>query len=108
MKFFPRNFKLKLAVFATGCLLSAGCVDNPGPGKPATAKVTPDDNAAVAALEKAGCSLKKNAAGQVTEIAVSSDTDFSETMKYLVGVPNVTIARFGGPGMNDKGMAYLS
>ena len=29
-------------------------------------------------------------------------------MKHLAGIPNVTIARFGGPGMNDKGMAYLS
>ncbi|MEZ6034902.1 MAG: hypothetical protein R3C17_17560 [Planctomycetaceae bacterium] len=67
-----------------------------------------DDQAAVAALEKAGCSLQKNAAGLVTEIAVSSDADFSEPLKYLAGIPNVTAARFGGPGMNDDGMKFLS
>ena len=108
MRSFPRNLTRNLTVFATGCCLFAGCIDNSGPGKPPVATVTSDDSAAVAALEKADCHLKKNAAGLVTEIAVSSDTDFSETMKYLSGVPHVTVARFGGPGMNDKGMAFLS
>ena len=86
----------------------AGCGESSDPGKAAGVKITPDDEAAVAALEKSGCSLTKNAAGLVTEIAVSSDTDFSEPLKYLAGVPNITIARFGGPGMNDNGMKFLS
>ena len=108
MRLFARTFHRNLAVFAICSFLFAGCVETSSPGKAQNGNATPDDQVAVAALEKAGCSLKKDAAGLVTEIAVSSDTDFSETLKHLVGVPNITLARFGGPGMNDKGMAFLS
>ena len=68
MKFPPRNFNLQSAgvIGCFGCFLFVGCVENPGPGKAANTKVMPDDKAAVAALEKAGCSLKQDAAGLVT------------------------------------------
>ncbi len=93
-------------------LFSTGCEQSSGPStqglQSSQSAVTPDDAAAVAALEKAGCSLKKNADGMVTEIAVSADTDFSESMKHLAGVPNIAVARFGGPGMNDAGMQSLA
>ena len=92
--------------------LTVGCqpVADSKNGAPAVSQTaaTPDDAAAVAALETAGCSLKKDASGQVTEIAVSADEDFSEALKNLAGIPNVTVARFGGPGMNDVGMQSLS
>lgn len=69
--------------------------------------VQPDDRDAVAALEAAGCRLTKNENGVVTEIAVSSDSPFTDVMPSLAGVPNITVARFGGPGMTDEAMVHL-
>ncbi|MFZ9088901.1 MAG: leucine-rich repeat domain-containing protein [Planctomycetaceae bacterium] len=70
--------------------------------------VIPDDAEAVAGLEAAGCRLTKDEAGLVTEISVSSDTDFTETATLLAGLKNVRTARFGGPGMNDAALAGIS
>ena len=108
MKYLQLNTHRPLALLVAGIFFFAGCTNSSSTNKSGTAKATPDDPAAVAALEKAGCRLTKNVDGIVTEIAVSSDSDFSETMKHLSGIPNVTIARFGGPGMNDKCMQFLS
>ena len=102
------TFTHTLLFLLASSILFVGCQKPATPGKAAAPKLAPDDPAAVAALEKAGCSLKKNADGIVTQIAVSATGDISETMKHLAGVPNVTTARFGGPGMNDSGMQFLS
>ncbi len=102
---------ISLTTILSFALLISGCQNSTESNSKATSpKVVgaADDPAAVAALEQAGCSLKKNSDGLVTEIAVSADVDFSETLKNLSGIPNVTVARFGGPGMNDKGMQSLS
>ena len=98
-----------LAACITGTF---GCSDSAssknGPNAANKAATTPDDLVAVAALEKAGCRLTKDGAGVVREIAVTSDSDFSDSLKYLAGIPNTTAARFGGPGMNDAGMQALA
>ena len=101
-----RVFVLVITGLLVGCQNSSVPENSGEAAKRTTA--TPDDATVVAALEKAGCSLKKNSDGLVTEIAVSADTDFSESMKHLAGVPNITVARFGGPGMNDAGMQSLA
>lgn len=98
--------RARLPLIAAACFLLSGCVDSSNSGKKASV-ATPDDPKAIAALEAAGCRLTKNAAGLVTEISVSADTDFSKTLKHLAGTPNITSARFGGPGMNDEGMASI-
>ena len=75
--------------------------------------VLADDPAAVAALEQAGFSLKKNAAGGVTEISVSVSADkdlnaVSAALQQLAGLHSVTVARLGGPGLQDAAMQPLS
>ena len=108
MKNLSFTTRFHLAFLVAGFFCVAGCKDSASTSKAGIGKVTPDVPVAIAALEKAGCRLKKDAQGLVTEIAVSSDSDFSETMKHLSGIPNVTLARFGGPGMNDKALQFLS
>ena len=106
----------RLFPLAIGLTIMSGCGDSASPvkvpnteTKAVTTVVTiPDDPAAVAALEKAGCRLTKNGDGVVTEIAVSSDTDIGDALKNLAGIPNTTVARFGGPGMNDAAMKALA
>ena len=95
-----------LLVVVTGCRDSAS--SDAGSNAETKAAVAPDDPIAVAALEKAGCRLTRNADGVVSEIAVSSDKDISDALKHLAGIPKTTVARFGGPGMNDRGMKALA
>lgn len=93
-------------------LCVTGCGDSGNSGSPpqnhAAAPVAPDDPAAVAALETAGCQLTKDGSGHVTEIAVSSDSEMTDTLAHLSGIPNTTAARFGGPGLTDAGLKNLS
>jgi hypothetical protein len=82
MKNLPFITHFHLALLVAGLLFIAGCKDSSSTSKAANGKATPDDPAAIAALETAGCRLKKNAEGIVTEIAVSSDSDFSECNSF--------------------------
>ena len=103
--------RFSLLMCFTLSLIPCGCQPASGPQNSensGTTTVPADDPAAVAALEKAGCSLQRDKAGNVSEISVSSDVDFTETLKQLDGLHSVTVARFGGPGMNDTGMAAFS
>ena len=67
----------------------------------------PDDPEKVAALEEAGFTLTRNAAGFVTEIVIATETSIADVLPNLEGVPNVTQARFSGPGLTDEGMEAL-
>jgi len=92
-------------------LLVAACKPGApgGAGSAGTAAAVPaDDPAAVAALEQAGFSLKKNAAGNVTEVSVSADKDVAAALRQLAGLHSVTVARLGGPGLTDEAMQPLS
>ena len=77
------------------------------PKTPAPEPVVADDPAAVAALEEAGFILKKNDAGNVIEASMNSDSDISDVLKNLSGVPNIEVLAFSGPGMADAGMENL-
>lgn len=101
-----RVFSLLSLVFIISCQPAAETP--PAEKQTAVPAVTPDNAEAVAALEAAGCLLTRNDAGLITEIAVSSDADFSATAAHLPGLKNIQIARFGGPGMNDSALAQIA
>ncbi len=68
----------------------------------------PDVPEQVAALEAAGFALTKNEAGLVTELVIATETSIAEVLPNLEGVPNVTQARFSGPGLTDEGLEALN
>ena len=68
----------------------------------------PDDAEKVAALEEAGFALTKGTNGLVTEIVIATETSIADALPNLEGVPNVTQARFSGPGLTDDGMEALT
>ncbi len=92
-------------------LLTASCNSGTPGGSGAAggaATVSADDPAAVAALEQAGFSLKKDAAGNVAEVSVSADQDVATALQRLAGLHSVTVLRLGGPGLKDEAMQPLA
>ena len=74
-------------------------------------KITPDNPESIAALEAIDFQLKKSTLKDgtqgVTELSISADSDISESMHHLAGLPNVRIAKFTGTGLDDKGMEAI-
>ena len=111
------RFLLNFVLIAALACLVPGCgKESPAPVAPGTTSspptpavsVTPDDEAAVAALSDAGFILTKNADGMVTECSKNTDEDISVTLAHLAGLHSVQSLRLSGPAMGDTGMEVLA
>ena len=115
----PVSLCLLAGIFLSGCDRGSSTSNPADPtsslnttppfdGRGPNAPLPEDDPAKVAALEKAGFSLTRNADGIVTAISIVSDESISDSLPNLSGVPNTQQALFSGPGVTDAGMEALA
>lgn len=113
-----KTSRLKLTIVLPSlcvCLVAFGCADSDSKSENTTSKQVaapvkplPEDTTAIEALKVAGFQLTEGKGGLITAATVNSDTDISESLANLTGVPNIESLGFSGPGINDKGMEVLS